>query len=61
MCFFKRFRCLNAENLKSGIEWCSNFQDSVQNIDEKIKLFDSNIIAQKYINLYEEVLKKHKI
>ncbi len=52
---------INAENLKSGIEWCTNFQDSVQNIDEKIKLFDSNIIAQKYINLYEEVLKKHKI
>ncbi len=52
---------INAENLKSGIEWCSNFQNKIQNIDEKIKLFDPDIIAQKYINLYEEVLKKNKI
>ena len=51
---------INPENLKIGIEWLSNFQDDIQNLDKKIKLFDSNTIAQKYISLYEEVLKNHQ-
>ena len=50
----------NAVNLKVGIEWLSDFQNNRiklnENIDEKIKLFDPDIIAQKYIKLYEEVL-----
>ena len=54
---------INSDDLKEGIEWLSNFQNnkfkSNENINEKIKLFDSNIIAQKYIDLYEEVLKKN--
>jgi glycosyltransferase involved in cell wall biosynthesis len=54
---------INADNLKTGIEWLSNFQNNEiklnENIDEKIGLFDSNIIAQKYIKLYEEVLKRN--
>ncbi len=53
---------LSADNLKVGIEWLSNFQNNKlklnENIDEKIKLFDPDIIAQKYIKLYEEVLSK---
>lgn len=53
---------INSDNLKEGIECLSNFKQIEHELDlcleKKIKLFDADIIAKKYIELYSEVLKK---
>ncbi|OAG27027.1 glycosyltransferase family 4 protein [Thermodesulfatator autotrophicus] len=50
------------EGLASGIEWILNnadYKSLRQNAREKVvKNFDSKIVAQKYINLYKEILNK---
>ena len=47
-------------DLKNGIEWvlnADNYDELCQNAREKVvKEFDSRVVAQKYIKLYEEVL-----
>ena len=54
---------INSDDLKEGIKWLTNFQNNKfklnENINEKIKLFDSNIIAEKYIDIYKKFLKKN--
>ncbi len=50
----------NAEKLKDGINWLSE-EIKNENLDrklpkQKILNFDSNVIAKKYINLYNEIL-----
>lgn len=52
----------DATNLKDGIEWVlnsSNYDELCLNAREKVmREFDSKIVARKYIELYNEVLKR---
>ena len=50
-----------SEDLADGIEWvlnASNYDELCLNAREKVvREFDSEVVAKKYIKLYEEILK----
>lgn len=53
-----------SEDLARGIEWvvnAPNYEELCQNAREKVlREFDSRVVAQKYIALYEEILRENQ-